>query len=192
MKTTFMTMVLLLSLTLSGMSNRLVLCPSSSSPLLGILTADADFVNSVNAIFELELKVLETGSFELLERSLVNTLSIAEKQELAFRHGYPDYFSLQEHLDDIGAAVMRLKEKYPALNNSFVAPTIIKTSLEEMAMQGKVATANSSAYYANVACLRALYEDIVACFRTSANSAARNLCIRAALAEFRACLVAQG
>ncbi len=192
MKTTLMTMVLLLSLTYSGISNRLALSPSAASPLVGILTTDADFIQSVNAIFELEIKVIETGSSELLKRSVTNTLSRAEKQELAQKLGYPDYSSFLGHLDKIGAAVMRLKEKNPSLNNSLVAPGIIKTSLDEMVMQGKVSMTNSSAYNTNVACLRALYEDIVACFRTSATSAARNLCLRAALAEFRACLVAQG
>ena len=52
MKTTLMTMVLLLSLTYSGISNRLALSPSAASPLVGILTTDADFIQSVNAIYE--------------------------------------------------------------------------------------------------------------------------------------------
>lgn len=192
MKTTFITMALMFGLSLSGISNRLALSPSSSPSLLSSLATEADFVNSVNAIFELELKVMETGASELLNRSVVNRLSTGEKRELANKLGYPDYASLSGHLDNIGAALMRLKNKYPSLNNSLVAPGIIKTSLGEMAMQGKVSMANSSAYNVNVACLRALYEDIVACFRTSSTTTARNLCIRAALAKFRACLVAQG
>lgn len=190
MKTTFITMALMLGLTLSGISNRLALSPSPL--LLSSLVTDADFVNSVNAIFELEVKVMETGSSELLNRSVANCLSTGEKRELANRLGYPDYASLSGHLDNIGAAVRRLKDKYPSLNNSMLAPDIIKTSLDEMAIQGKVTMANSNAYNMNVACLRALYEDIVACFRSSSTSAARNLCLRAELAEFRACQVAQG
>jgi hypothetical protein len=192
MKTTFITMALMLGLTLSGISNRLALSPSPSPLLLSSLATDADFVSSVNAILELELKVMETGSSELLNRSVANCLSTREKRELANRLGYPDYESLSGHFDNIGAAVKRLKDKCPSLNNSMLAPGIIKTSLDEMAIQGKVTMANSSAYNMNVACLRALYEDIVACFRTSSTTTTSNLCIRAALAEFRACLVAQG
>ena len=151
-----MTIVLMLSLTLSGMSNRLALSPSPSSTLLRALTADADFVNSVNALFELELKVMKTGSSALLNRSVANTLSIAEKQNLAYRLGYSDYASLLGHIDNIGAAVWRLKEKYPSLNNSLLATGVIKTSLDEMATQGKVTIANSSVYNSNAASLRAL------------------------------------
>jgi hypothetical protein len=78
--------------------------------------------------------------------------------------------------NNIGIAVLALKNKYAALNDKACASSMINAALDKM--YGK----------SNFACHRELLKAVINCIKTSTDRATLSDCVREAYAEFVVCI----
>lgn len=141
-----------LTIIASPINNNLI--KPSYDKALPDLSKDENFIKSVNEIILLQSNLYKTNSNESLKTTFIS----------------------------IGISIMALKNKYEALNDNANATIMINAGIDKLVNQGRIEKSN------NIGCLRQLYATIVLCLRTSTSYAALADCVRAAYDQFVACL----
>ena len=147
------------------------------------LSQDKDFVKAAMEIYAIQSMILETNSVELIRQAASGTLTDAEKNKLAVSLGFNDYAALNNSFNSIGNSVLALKNKYAELNDQVTTPTLINTSINKLAQEGKINVKNTTGV-----CFWQLICAIFNCIHTSCNWADLHACLCAAYVDYKACV----
>lgn len=91
---------------------------------------------------------------------------------------------LNNSFNRICIPILDLKNKYPELNDLFIATSVVNSFIDKLVQDGRIPGRKNS----NVdVCLRDLFKAIVICIKTSTNYAALGDCLRAAYAQYVIC-----
>lgn len=134
------------------------------------LCADKDFVQAVKDAAALQLKIQGTYSGALFLKSVNGTITENEQLTLATNLGYSSYSKLNDALSALGQSIRSIAIKY-----NLVTTDVFNSAIDKTVQQ------------ANPACLRALFNDLLNCLRTSGSFIDFSICVRAAYAKYLQC-----
>ena len=147
------------------------------------LSQDKDFVKATIEIYTIQTRIIETNSAELIRQAANGTLTDAEKNLLASNLGYIDYSALNNSFNNLGNSILALKNKYAELNDQVTTTTLINTSINKLAQEGKINVKNTTGV-----CFWQLICAIFNCIHTSCNWADLYACLCAAYVDYKACV----
>jgi hypothetical protein len=146
------------------------------------LSQDKDFVKTAIEIYSIQARIIETNSTGLMRQVASGKLTDAEKNKLAVNLGYTDYAALNNTFNAIGKSIQDLKNKYTGLNDKAITGSLINTSVNKMAQDGKINVKSTWGV-----CFWQLICAIFNCIHNSDTCAELQACLCAAFAGYTAC-----